>query len=168
MATADEIRRVLSRLIAKAENNGELGVTELALHERIKKYLAEAGETGPAASNLSQYMLVVPGELSVGDDQTPWVYCGISGVIQEIHALAKTAPTGAALTIEIEKYNGSSWQTVASSTNLQIASGDNHGFTDTLTNTTISEGDYLRLNIDQVGSTVAGEDLVVAVMFNKD
>ena len=46
MASSEEIRRVLGRLIAKAENSGELGVTELALHERIKEYLADGGGTG--------------------------------------------------------------------------------------------------------------------------
>ena len=114
-----------------------------------------------------QYTLVVPGDLATGDDQTPWMYCGVAGTAQSVQAIVKTAPTGAAITIEIEIYNGGSWSTLVASTELSIADGASTGSTTTFVTDTIAAGDRLRVNIDQIGSGTAGTDLTVSVLFNR-
>ena len=115
-----------------------------------------------------QYTLVVPGELAVGDDQTPWLYCGVAGKVQSVQALVKTVATGpgSSIDIELEIYNGS-WNTMVSSDELQISDTENLGSTSTIEEDTIAAGNWIRLNIDAVGTAVAGADLVVTILFNR-
>lgn len=70
---------------------------------------------------------------------------------------AKTGPTGAALIVDINK-NG----TTVFSTRPQINDGSTTGGGSAVFSvTTLAAGDYLTVDIDQVGSTVAGADLTV-------
>lgn len=73
----------------------------------------------------------------------------------------ETAPTGSALIVDINK-NGSS----IFSTRPQInASSTTGGSSAVLSTTTVADGDYLTFDIDQVGSTIAGSDLVIGLAF---
>lgn len=75
--------------------------------------------------------------------------------------IVRTAPTGAILIVDINKNGTTIWTTQAN--RAQIADGATTGDTQTFDVTAIAAGDYLDLDIDQVGSTVAGVDLTVVL-----
>lgn len=95
------------------------------------------------------------GDLVVANDQTMYWIAPRAGTFLNIYARVKTAPTGADLNIRVNK-NGVSFKTVsitAGATNATsaIASGQ------------FSAGDYFSLDITQIGSTISGADLTVAL-----
>lgn len=90
---------------------------------------------------------------------------GISGTWVLLGALATvgTAPTGASLIVDILK-NGTTVYT--SGTNRPTISASANMSASTIVApavTALASGDYLTANISQVGSTIAGSDLVIVV-----
>ena len=77
-----------------------------------------------------------------------------------------TAPTGAALIVDINKNGTTIYSTQAN--RPSIAAGANAGGPGVTPDVaTLAVGDYLTVDIDQVGSTVAGSDLTVSVIVTK-
>ena len=84
----------------------------------------------------------------------------VAGVI----ATASTAPTGQALVFDVNK-NGTTMFTTQSN-RPQIGAGlqqTSQVFVPDVT--AVATNDYISVDIDQIGSSVAGADLVVIVMF---
>lgn len=77
-----------------------------------------------------------------------------------------TAPVGASLIIDVKK-NGTTIYTTQAN-RPTIASGQNAGGPGATPDVTaLAAGDYLTVDIAQIGSTTAGADLTVAVVVNK-
>lgn len=81
--------------------------------------------------------------------------------ISNVRASVGTAPTGAALIVDVNK-NGTTIFT-SQSGRPQIAASGNTDVSDIPDVTSLAAGDYLTVDVDQVGSTVAGADLTVQV-----
>lgn len=77
-----------------------------------------------------------------------------------------TAPTGASLIVDIHK-NGTTIYTTQANRPTITAAANAGGPGATPDVTTLAAGDYLTVDIDQVGSSVAGADLTVAVIVTK-
>ena len=77
-----------------------------------------------------------------------------AGTFGTFDMYVKTAPSGAALTVTVNK-NGSSIGTGT------IADGATSGLGQSLSPTSFSAGDYLTVDITQIGSSTAGEDLYI-------
>lgn len=73
-----------------------------------------------------------------------------------------TAPTGATLIVDVNK-NGTTIFTTQSNRPTVAISGNTSGKVTNMDVTTLADGDYLTVDIDQIGSTVAGSDLTVTV-----
>jgi hypothetical protein len=86
-------------------------------------------------------------------------YVEDASVITQVRASLGTAPVGQAAILDINK-NGSSIFT--SSPHPQVADGAHTG-TATPDVTGLAPGDYLTIDVDQVGLTTTGSDLVVQV-----
>lgn len=85
---------------------------------------------------------------------------GATLTIKAVRASVGTAPTGAAITVDVN-VNGTSIFT----TRPTIAAGTNtSGKVTAFTTSTISDGSYFTVDIDTVGSTVAGSDLTVQIL----
>ena len=84
-------------------------------------------------------------------------YAPRSVTIQSMTAYVQTAPTGASLNLRVNK-NGSSIATPS------IADGATSGSLTGLTET-MNAGDYLTVDITQVGSTVAGSNLSLVIVY---
>lgn len=82
------------------------------------------------------------------------LYMARAGTFGTFDMYVKTAPAGAALTVQINK-NGSSIGTGT------IADGATSGTGQALSSTSFSAGDYLTVDITQIGSSTAGEDLYI-------
>jgi hypothetical protein len=98
----------------------------------------------------------VIGQMSVLNDVTPYWVAPKNGTFTSIYGRVKTAPTGQALNGRINK-NGTQVATFtisASSLTVTPQTGLSLSFV---------AGDYFNLDITQVGSTIAGSDLTLAV-----
>ena len=132
-------------------------------HPATKKYVDESSGGGTI---VGQFVLPRTGELSVGTDVSPLpIFAGGSLIITEVYAYVKTAPVGAALIIDVNK-NGTTIFTTQSG-RPQIASGANSDTSDEPDITSLIKNDKLTIDIDQVGSSTPGSDLVVLVRFTQ-
>lgn len=92
-------------------------------------------------------------------------YVATTYTIDAVYAGINTAPTGASLIADVKK-NGTS--IFSSNTNRPvIAAGTNYDLAGALSTTSLAAGDYLTVDVTQVGSTVPGSDLTVTVRLKK-
>jgi hypothetical protein len=77
-----------------------------------------------------------------------------------------TAPTGANLIIDVNK-NGTTIYTTQANRPTITASANSGGPGVTPDVTALVAGDYLTIDVDQVGSTIAGSDLTVTIVVSK-
>jgi hypothetical protein len=75
---------------------------------------------------------------------------------------AATAPTGSALIVDVNKGGTTIFTTQAN--RPQVAATANTGSTTTFDVTTWADGEYLTVDVDQVGSTVAGANLTIHIV----
>lgn len=98
------------------------------------------------------------GTITVADDQTPYWVAPKNGTFTVAYARIKTAPTGQALKIRVKK-NGVA---VTGINTLDISAGAQNANATGLSISYVA-GDYFSIDITQVGSTVAGANLTLAV-----
>jgi hypothetical protein len=118
----------------------------------------------PTSTATKAVVWYIDGTVSTGAGQSAKVRIPYNGTISRVDLTVDTAPTGAAILIDINKGTSSTngttiWSTQANRATI-IASATN-GNTTTFNTTTITSGDWVSLDIDQVGSTIAGSDLTV-------
>lgn len=103
------------------------------------------------------------------------VQTGVSGIpihggtfqIVSIGAHVNTAPTGAAIILDVKK-NGTSIYNVTPANKPTIAiSGNNATVAGPPDTTSLTSGDALTVDVGQVGSTIAGADLVLSVRIQR-
>jgi len=85
--------------------------------------------------------------------------------ITKAYAYATTAPTGASLLFDINVNGTTIWSTQAN--RLAIASASNSGTQTSFNTTALAENDVLSIDIDQIGSTIAGSDITVTLKCEK-
>ena len=86
---------------------------------------------------------------------------GRTWTIVAVRATVGTAPTGASLIVDVNKNGTTIFTTQANRPTIAVSTN-----TIKRTNmdvTTVADGDYLTVDVDQIGSTVAGSNLVVQV-----
>lgn len=84
----------------------------------------------------------------------------VDAILVDVKCAVGVAPVGAAIIVDVNKNGTSIYPTSAKP---QIAAGSVVGAAAAPDTTAMAEGDYLTIDIDQVGSTTPGEDLVVVV-----
>ncbi len=102
-------------------------------------------------------MWYISGEQETGTDVSAYLVVPFSGTIITAQAHVKTNPTGADLIIDINKNGTTLW----ASGKLTISATATDGSKTTFDNTTVSVDDYFTVDIDQIGSTLPGENLTV-------
>lgn len=131
--------------------------------------------TGTAASPLwgqpggtakQRLTFVIPGTLTVANDQSNWLIMTNSGTITKAWAIAKTGPTGQALIFDIQKStnNGGAFTSIWNVTpanKIQIAASAVAGTQTSFDTTTYNAGDVFRIDVDQIGSGTAGANATV-------
>lgn len=83
--------------------------------------------------------------------------------ISAIRATLTTAPTGTSAIFDVNKNGTTVFTTQANRPTIAI-SGNTSGKITNADVTSLADGDYLTVDIDQVGSTVPGADLTVQVL----
>jgi len=107
----------------------------------------------------------VNGGLAVDTDVSPQILFGGAVTITAVYVRVRTAPDGAAIRVDLNK-NGGDNSIFGTNDYVEIADGANAGNKSDMdaTNSVLSAGDYLTVDIDQVGSDTAGADLVIVVV----
>ena len=100
------------------------------------------------------------GVIQVYPGQSRWYLEG-NYTLESVRASVGTAPTGASILVDVNKNGTTIYGT--QSNRPTIAAGTNTAVGGTASTTTFASGDYITVDIDQVGSTVAGSDLTVTV-----
>jgi hypothetical protein len=117
-----------------------------------------------------EYYFIV-GNISVGTDKTPWTIFNQNRIITKVQAIAKTAPSGVSIIIDIlsSTDGGNTWISLWNITPANrptIPSNAKIGPSVTsFDNTNMSVGTILRVDIIQVGTTVNGKDLTVTLQY---
>jgi hypothetical protein len=106
-----------------------------------------------------------PGVLAVKVGTGRYPVKGGTFQIQTVAAMVNTAPTGASLIVDVNK-NGSTIYGTQGNRPTIAASGTS-ATVGAHTATTVTDGDYISVDIDQVGSTVPGSDLVIVVRMQR-
>lgn len=144
---------VAESAVAKARGNH----TGTQLANTISNFDAQV-QTSAVVTNafsMSGTLTVTTGKSRVYNDT------GRTLTITATRATVNTAPTGAAIIVDITKNGTSIFTTQTNRPTIAIS-----GFTGVsgVPNLTWANGEYLTVDIDQIGSTVAGADLTVQVL----
>lgn len=113
--------------------------------------------------SVQHYRVSIQGVLATGTDVIPRIHFPRAATITKVSIRVTTAPTAATLIIDLNK-NGSD-SIFSGVTRPTIAAG---AYTNSVTsfhatNGVLAADEYLTLDIDQVGSTIAGADLSVTI-----
>ena len=145
----------LASLVGAAGATGPAGPTGAA---GAAGATGATGATGISLGNCTAF--TVPGTLTVGSSLARFYFTG-SYTITNIHVSVGTAPTGASVIVDVNKNGSTIFSTQGNRPTIVASSNvDSSSTPDT---TSVVSGDYLTIDIDQIGSTVAGTDLVVTV-----
>jgi hypothetical protein len=117
-----------------------------------------------APVQIEAYAFSVAGALTVRTG-THRIYLEGNYVIETVRAAVGTAPVGSAVIVDVNK-NGTTIYTTQGN-RPQIAAASNSATGNSPAVATFAAGDYLTVDIDAVGSTVAGADLVVVVRLRR-
>jgi hypothetical protein len=104
------------------------------------------------------------GSLSVGGG-THRIYndTGDTLTIKAVRASVGTAPTGASIIVDVN-IGGTTIFTTQGNRPTIAASANTSGKVTNMDVTTIADGSYFTVDVDQVGSTIPGGDLVVQIL----
>ncbi|TCO14361.1 hypothetical protein EV652_12453 [Kribbella steppae] len=106
------------------------------------------------------YTFSITGAVAVATGKSR-IYLEGDYVVETVRAAVNTAPTGAALVVDVNR-NGTTIYTDQSK-RPSIAAGTNSATGNDPAVTALAAGDYLTVDVDQVGSSAAGADLTVTV-----
>lgn len=107
-------------------------------------------------------VFAVVGTLTTGTDKAPTILVDGTLTIVKAKVVVKTAPTGATLIVDVNKNGTTIFTTQGNRPTIAISGTiDDSGTPDV---TSLAENDKVTVDIDQVGSTIAGADLTVELV----
>ena len=118
------------------------------------------GAQGDQGIGISVQTFTAPGTLSVYTGKSRF-YCPVAFEIGAILVAVGSPPVGSALKVDVNR-NGSTIFTTQSN-RPTISAGQYTDLSNTPDIATLSAGDYLTVDIDEVGSSFAGADLTVVI-----
>lgn len=108
------------------------------------------------------FVFTITGTLTTGTSLAPVLVALATQTISKVYVNVKTAPTGADLIIDLNLNGTSIWNTTQAN-RATISASATSGTQTSFDTTALSEGDIITLDIDQIGSTIAGADITVTV-----
>ena len=119
------------------------------------------GTVMPVDSSLENILFHVQGAATVGVGSMYVPIHGGTFTIMSIAVRARVAPTGASLILDVNKNGTTIFGTQAN--RPTIAAAGNLATVGAFSVSSVTTGDYLSVDVDQIGSTVAGSDIVCSV-----
>lgn len=119
----------------------------------------DTGATGPRG--VGQAVFGMDGDVVVAVGSARWRVVGAQTVLGVV-ATVNDAPTGAAIIVDVNK-NGTTLFTTQAN-RPTIADGTNDSGVEVPDITALADGDYITIDVDQIGSTFVGSDLTVQIL----
>lgn len=118
-------------------------------------------EAAPSADRF--YTLTVSGDLTV-DPGVLRIYnlTGAALTISKVHIAVDTAPTGAAILVDVNENGTTIFTTQGNRPTIAISAFS--GETTTIDDASWADGNYLQADVDQIGSTIAGSNLTITIV----
>ena len=110
------------------------------------------------------FVFTQAGVLAVGTGTTR-LYLPFGIEIIEVEAAVGTAPTGAAILVDVNVDGTTIFTTPSNRPTIAVSTFVDP--TTTIEDDTHTDGQYLTVDIDQVGSTITGSDLVVVIRYRR-
>lgn len=112
---------------------------------------------------VAYYTFTVAGTLTV-DGGVIRIYnlTGSALTISKVHLAVDTAPTGASLIVDVNENGTTIFTNQANRPTIAISA--NTGEVTTIDDPSWANGNYLTVDVDQIGSTIPGSDLTVTVV----
>lgn len=126
---------------------------------------AAIGATAPGGLSVENISFSHAGALSVKTGTSRFPIKGGTFQILTVAAMLNTAATGAQAILDVNKNTTSIYGTQGNRPVFAI--GATSASVGAHTPTTVTDGDYIRVDIDQVGSTVTGSDLVLVIRLQR-
>ncbi len=126
----------------------------------IKSSEVNTNFTDVTSAILPTFTFTIVGTLVTGTNLTPALIVNNGLTITKAYAYVKTAPTGTSIIIDIN-VNGMSIWNVTPANRLTIAASAQTGNQTSFDSTTLAENDIITIDLDQIGSTVAGANITV-------
>jgi hypothetical protein len=145
--------------VAVTETVVEVSTTETTAEVTVDEYAVEVtapGPQGPRGHVRETPTFTYMGELAVYAGLGRWVFAS-SGTLSSVALSLHVAPVGADVIVDVN-INGAS-VFADPDDRPRVAAGGNSGIANVV-GTYVSAGDYMTVDIDQVGSTAPGETLV--------
>ena len=150
-------------------------LTDDLIPDQNGRFLGETGKTWDGSKLINVPMKIgtiktttsfaVVGTLAVGVDKSPTILVPCTLTIVKVKLVVKTAPTGTAIIVDINKNGTTIFTTQAN--RPQISIGATTGDSGTPDVTDLTETDKITIDVDQIGSTISGSDLTVEVVCNQ-
>lgn len=102
----------------------------------------------------------VAGELAVEVGTDRW-YMTRAGTITNVAAWVQTVPTGAAIRVDVNKNGSTIFTTAGNRPNIAAGTRTDLSSVPDAAEADFVAGDYFTVDVDAIGSTIAGSDLVV-------
>ena len=115
---------------------------------------------------VGQFIFTVPGELIIEENTTLELFAGAALTLTEVFASVKVAPTGANVIIDVNKNDITIFTNQAN--RPEIVAGAKTDTSGVPYVVTLVKNDKLTLSIDQIGTSLPGEDLTVCVRFTQN
>lgn len=119
----------------------------------------------PVDGSLETLAFSRAGAMTVGAGVLRFPIKGGTFDIVSVAAMVNTAPTGSSAIIDVNKNGTTIYGTQGNRPTIAISA--NSATVGAHSVTSVTTGDYLTVDIDQIGSTVAGSDLVVVVRLQR-
>lgn len=148
--------------------NDAFNVTTGHDHDGVDSALISYLDLQDKPTDSNAYVFSKLGSLSVGTDVSPLIVPAFETMtLTKVLALVRTAATDADIIIDINDDGVSIWDSGAN--RLQIPAGSTSVVsTTTINNPSVAANSKLTLDIDQVGSTIAGADLIVLLVYTAE
>lgn len=126
----------------------------------IKSSEANANFSALANSIRPTFVFPIVGTVTVGTDLAPSLVVPTNLSIVKAYLVVKTAPVGQEIIVDIN-VNGTSIWNATQANRVEIAASATSGNQTSFDITSLSEGDIITVDVDQVGTTTPGTDLTI-------
>ncbi len=125
----------------------------------------DAGVVRPVDASLESLPFSQPGALTVRAGSARFPIAGGTFEIVSVAAMVGTAPTGTSIIVDVNKNGITIFGTQGNRPTIAI--GANNATTGAHSVSSVTTNDYLAVDVDQIGSTVPGSDLVVVIRLQR-
>ena len=155
-------------LAISAATESAVGAAEIATQSEVNTGTDDARYVTPLKLNtkpkLKEIFWSYPGALVAGGGPIRIPFPR-AATITNVAAVINTAPTGASVIIDVNKNGTTIFTTQANRPTIAVSTNADN--TSTPDVTSIAANDYLTVDVDQIGSTVAGSDLTVRIDYTE-